>query len=168
LVSASHCSRPRIGLLDRVTCASTRGGSYRPPGIVPSQPPGPGISVPVQGPSRPFDPRFGEDRTPPWSLRRRSAFGRTVVGRVDGAPRPPSPSGETGRPASLGAGACRPSSAPRHGDPGSPSGLGRTQDRDLRVVTPGPASAEPTVGLRPIHRTRPKRPSALERSGFGR
>lgn len=84
LVSASHCPRPRIGSLDRMTSTSTRGGSSALRGLCPHSPPGPGPSVPVQGPSRPPDPRFGEERTPPWPLRRRSAFGRNVVGRVNG------------------------------------------------------------------------------------
>jgi hypothetical protein len=60
----------------------------------------------------------------------------------------------------LGAGACRPSSAPRHGDPVPPSGLGRTLVRALRSVTPGPASAVPTVTFRSI--------VDVDGSGFGR
>jgi hypothetical protein len=84
LASASHCPRPRIGSWDRVTCTSTLGGSYHPPGIVPSQPPGFGTFAPcwvlctVRSPLR-----WGLD--PLWSQRRRSAFGRSVVERVDGA-----------------------------------------------------------------------------------
>jgi hypothetical protein len=109
---------------------------------------------------------------------------------------PSPPRGSQAVTVSLGAGACRPSSAPRHGDPGSPSGLGRTQDRDLRVLAPGPASAVPpvrpvrsfaaqgsisvvprtldgtpsccpTVRPRPFQRPQPKRPIALGRPGLG-
>jgi hypothetical protein len=160
LVSASHCPRPRIGSWDRVTCTSTRGGSYRPPGIVPSQPPGSGPSAPrgvlrdrpmpasagpghALAPTTPVRPRAFRRGTRRWGdLDRTYPRGRDVVAIP------------------LGAGACRPSSAPRHGDPVPPSGLGRTLVRVLRTVAPGPASAEPTVTLRSF--------VDVDGAGFGR
>jgi hypothetical protein len=160
LVSASHCPRPRIGSWDRVTFTSTRGGSYRPPGIVPSQPPGSGPSAP-RGVlrDRPISASAGPGHalasTPPVRLR---AF-RRGTRRWGDLDRPPS-RGSDLVAVPLGAGACRPSSAPRHGDPVPPSGLGRTLVRALRAVTPGPASAVPTVTLRSI--------VDVDGSGFGR
>jgi hypothetical protein len=97
LVSASHCTRPRIGSLDRVTCTSTRGGSYHPPGIVPSQPPGSGPPLPC---------RVLRDRPVPASAGIGHRVGPRAAGPPSGVPswdasvgrpRPISPSGE-GRP----------------------------------------------------------------------
>jgi hypothetical protein len=148
LASASRCPRSRIGSWARVTCTSTRGGSYHPPGIVPSQPPGSGPFAP-RGVlcDRPIPASAGLGHalapTPPVRLR---AF-RRGTRRWGNLDRPP-PRGSDVLFVPLGAGACRPSSAPRHGDPVPPSGLGRAQVRDLRTVASGPASAEPTVTLR--------------------
>jgi hypothetical protein len=160
LASVSHCPRPRIGSWGRVTCTSTRGGSYHPPGIVPSQPPG-SVTFAPRGVlrDRPIPASAGLGHasapTPPVRLR---AF-RRGTRRWGNLDRPP-PRGSDVVTVPLGAGACRPSSAPRHGDPVPPSGLGRTLVRDLRTVTLGPASAEPPVTFRPF--------VDVDGSGFGR
>jgi hypothetical protein len=160
LASASHCPRPRIGSWGRVTRTSTRGGSYHPPGIVPSQPPGSGPSAPrrvLRDRPWPASAGPGPALVPAAPVRLR-AF-RRGTRRWVGHDRSP-PRGRDVPSFPLGAGVCRPSSAPRHGDPAPPSGLGRTLVRDLRSVATGPASAGPTVTLRPF--------VIVDGSGFGR
>ncbi len=180
LVSASHRPRPRIGSLDRMTCASTRGGSSALRGLCPHSPPGPGPSAPVQGPLRPPDPRFGLDRTPPRSLQRRFALGRTVVGRVGEVPSTDLP---------LGGGTL---TTPRwelvlaglHPHPGMATPVRRPVSTghwtwDLRDLIAGPASAGPSIIYRPFvhvtgsdlgrsHPTCTGRQVAVLRSGLGR
>ncbi len=198
MVSASHRPRPRIGSLDRMTGTSTRGSSSRSFGDC-------ALTVPL-GLEPPFPCRTLGDPPIPASAGFGYRPGPCAAGPPTGGSswdasprrrRPASPSGDKGRNCLVG-GWCLPTpSASRHGDPGPPSGFGRTVDRDLRSATPGPASAVPpvapdrsfaapgpisvvpstafgtpsccpTVRPRPVPRPQRKRPSALVRPGFGR
>ncbi len=179
LASASHCARPRIGSLDRVTCTSTRGGSYHPPGIVPSQPPGFGISVPVQGPLRPSDPRLGGNRSRSGPCAAGPPSGDPSWDASVGWPRPISPSGE-GRPNLPIGGWClptfirtqawrprsflrlRPVTGPGSSGPDTWSRFGGSY-RHLPSVRP-----RQRVWLRPLPAPSTGRQVAVLRSGLGR
>jgi len=197
LASASHRPRPRIGSWVRVTCTSTRGGSYHPPGIVPSQPPGSGSPAPcevlrdrpiplrrVPGPHRPSQ--------------RRSALGRSVVERVDGAISTDLPlGGGTSRQSHWGlvladlhphpgmatrsAVRSRPDTGPGSSDRDTWSRFGGTSRHPPFVrhrgrvrlrPAPGPMTgrqvAVQRTGLGRPTGLRPIRPPALERPGLGR
>jgi hypothetical protein len=139
LVSALHCPRPRIGSLDRLTRTSTRGSSSRSFGDC-------ALTAPLDL-ALPFPCRVLRGHPIPASVGTGHRSGPRAADPPTGGsswdasarqPRPPSPSGDMGRTRLVG-GWCFPTPyASRHGDPGPPSGFGRTMDRGLRSATPGP------------------------------